>query len=63
MHRGPSPGGGKSDGRTGGHGQQDSDEIDRLLSLKLKESGFCRDGYIELDRYHLSNRDIRIRGV
>ena len=50
-------------GSRGGGDQDDGDEeVNILLANKLKENRFCRNGYIELDRYHLYNGSIKIRG-
>ncbi len=56
---GPSMHGG---GRGGGDQDDGDDEVNILLANKLKENRFCRNGYIELDRYHLYNGSIKIRG-
>ncbi len=50
-------------GGRGGSDQDDGDEgVNLMLANKLKENSFCRNGYIELDRYHLYNGSIKIRG-
>ncbi len=38
------------------------ERVDLLLTNILNENRFCRNGYIELDRYHLYNGSIQIRG-
>jgi len=58
------PGGPSMYGGGRGDDQEDDgdDEINILLSKKLKENSFCRNGYIELDRYLLYTGAIKIRG-
>ena len=72
----PPSGGQRGSGGPGGKGgpsmhggdrggdQQDggADEINIIVSKKLTENRFCRNGYIELDRYHLYTGAIKIRG-
>ena len=56
-------GGPPMQGGGGGGDQADGgDWVDSMLAIKLKENGFCRNGYIELERYNTSNGSIRIRG-
>jgi len=49
-------------GRGGGDQDDGDDEVNLMLANKLKENRFCRNGYIELDRYHLYTGAIKIRG-
>lgn len=61
---GGGPGGPSMNGGGRGGDQQDDspDELNILVSKKLKENKYCRNGYIELDRYSLYTGAIKIRG-
>lgn len=59
-----SGGGGKGRGKGSGKSSDYSDMklyLDEMLTLKLKNSGYCRDGYIELDSVY-GRRELKIRG-
>ena len=63
--------GGKGGGKSDGHGSMGSGKsayessmkpyFNEMLELKLKNSGYCRDGYIELDSY-FGRGQLQIRG-
>ena len=63
--------GGKGAGKSGGHGSMGSGKsayessmkpyFNEMLESKLKKSGYCRDGYIELDSY-FGRGQLQIRG-
>lgn len=48
--------------RTGAEQEGDGDWVNLMLTNKLAESGYCRNGYIELERNPINNGSIRIRG-
>lgn len=65
--RGRPSGGGRGDGmgpppdRSGGKdtGKSDEDKTEKvfqLLDMKLAETGYCREGYIEIDTYETEKR-------
>ena len=63
--------GGKGAGKSDGHGSMGSGKsayessmkpyFNEMLELKLKKTGYCRDGYIELDSY-FGRGQLQIRG-
>jgi hypothetical protein len=63
--------GGKGAGKSDGHGSMGSGKsayessmkpyLNEMLESKLKKSGYCRDGYIELDSY-FGRGQLQIRG-
>ena len=63
--------GGKGGGKSGGHGNMGSGKsayesdmkpyFNEMLESKLKKSGYCRKGYIELDSY-FGRGQLQIRG-
>ena len=66
--KGKGKGGGKGSGKGGGKGGGKSVDIsevksylDKMLTLKLKSSGYCRDGYIEFNSTY-GRRKLKIRG-
>jgi hypothetical protein len=66
--KGSDKGSGKGKGKGGGKGGGKSVDIsevklylDKMLTLKLKSSGYCRDGYIEFNSIY-GRRKLKIRG-
>ena len=48
-------------GNTGSTKGQSGDNLNKAVQARLDSSGYCRDGYLALERYH-ANGIARIRG-